>query len=468
MSQESTPTAAPAPDAARKRYKQDFEFKEVIGEGSFGQVREAVELENGRRCAIKILAKEHVARENKIKYVTTERDLLDLCKHPFVVRLYYTFSDPTSLYFVLELAEGGELLTFMRRLGSFDVPTTRFYAAEIAVALQFLHENNVIHRDMKPENVLLSADYHIKLTDFGTAKRLEPSDTEAEAGADGTRMRSNSFLGTAEYVSPELLMHKYTCKSSDLWSYGCVVYQMLTGTLPFHAATDYLIFQRIQKRSIKYPDGMNPVAHDLLEAILVLEPDQRLGARAAGYDELYAHPFFEGFDFVDLWDQKAPNLGAMAPAAAPAAEAGANQRATVGGLDRAQKLEMQKESQLAQYCGVDELIIKNGMVSKKKGLSTKKRMLVLTDKPRLFYVDMQKMELKGEIPWSASIEGTVPPKNTKRFDVVTPERTYNFTDLSGEASEWVEAIALVRAAKGGGTPSPAGASAAAASGADSA
>ncbi|KNC47759.1 AGC/PDK1 protein kinase [Thecamonas trahens ATCC 50062] len=431
---------------SRKRYREDFEFRTVLGEGSFGQVYEAEEKANGRRCAIKVLSKDHIMREDKIRYVTTERDLLDLCKHPLVVRLYYTFSDPSSLYFVMEIAENGELLTWLRTLGRFDVPTSQFHMAELVSALEFLHSKNVVHRDLKPENVLITADWHLKITDFGTAKLLEPADGgEGEGEGDGgagdgtasetTMARSNSFLGTAEYVSPELLTDKYTCKASDLWGLGCILYQLLTGAMPFHAATDYLIFQRIQKRDLKFPDDFpSDEARGLVDELLELDPVERIGAGPGGYDMLRDHFFFEGVNWERLWEQPAPDLSVLSPEMAAGTDA-------CGGDDsrsRGEKLALQRQSQWADFVGDDELIVKNGLVFKKKGLSTKKRMLFLTDKPRLFYVDPKKNVVKGEIPWSGDLSPEL--VSAKKFRIHVPDRSYNLSDPDATASEWVEAI----------------------------
>ncbi|KAF9344039.1 pkb-activating kinase-like protein, partial [Mortierella sp. AD094] len=261
----------------------------------------AVDLSNKRDYAIKVLDKRHIIREKKVKYVNIEKNTLYKLDHPGVVKLYSTFQDSSSLYYVLELCQNGELLTFIKKLGSFDENCTRFYAAQILTAVEYVHNQGVIHRDLKPENILLDNRMYIKLTDFGTAKMLEPSE-------DGTESdRANSFVGTAEYVSPELLTEKAACKSSDLWALGCIIYQLLAGRPPFKGSNEYQTFQKIVKLEYSFPAGFPKAAMDLVSRLLVHDPNERLGANNS-IDKLKQHPFFDGVDWANLWTQPAPKL----------------------------------------------------------------------------------------------------------------------------------------------------------------
>jgi len=273
-----------------------------------------------------------------VKYVNIEKNTLNrLGEHPGVVRLYYTFQDERSLYFVLDLATGGELLGTLKRvsskkntertrdrlktelfkLGTFDEECTRFYAAQILDTIEYMHTRGVIHRDLKPENVLLDDRMHIKITDFGTAKILDPPkhppQQDREPAGDQTEAaeetRANSFVGTAEYVSPELLNDKSTCKSSDLWAFGCMVFQLLAGRPPFKGSHEYQTFQKIVNLEYEFPKGFPPVAKDLVERLLVLDPAERLSI-----ENIRSHPFFEGVEWGrKLWRQKAPRLKPYVP-----------------------------------------------------------------------------------------------------------------------------------------------------------
>ncbi|KKF92446.1 Serine/threonine-protein kinase ksg1 [Ceratocystis platani] len=184
-----------------KKGVRDFNFGVVLGEGSYSSVFLASDRQTLKDYAVKVLDKRHIIKEKKIKYVNIEKNTLNrLTEHPGIVRLYYTFQDQTSLYYVLDLCNGGELLGALKKTGTFDVECTRFYGAEILDAIDYMHSRGVIHRDLKPENVLLDDHMHIKITDFGTAKLLSdprlPPDGNTPSSEDD---RAASFVGTAEY-----------------------------------------------------------------------------------------------------------------------------------------------------------------------------------------------------------------------------------------------------------------------------
>ena len=200
-------------------------------------------------------------------------------------------------------------------MNTFDEECTRFYGAQILDAVAYMHSRGVIHRDLKPENVLLDDKMHIKITDFGTAKILDPPKKPPGGGQDGNTYsvdpsgghddtRANSFVGTAEYVSPELLTDKAACKASDLWAFGCIIFQLLSGRPPFKAANEYQTFQKIVHLDYEFPKGFPAVARDLVERLLVLDPTRRLTL-----ENIKNHEFFEGVEWGrKMWQQKAPRL----------------------------------------------------------------------------------------------------------------------------------------------------------------
>lgn len=174
-----------------------------------------------------------------------------------------------------------------------------------------MHSRGVIHRDVKPENILLDSEMRVKMADFGSAKILnpKPNSTTTTPNPAGSQ-QSHSFVGTAEYVSPELLVEKVTSKTSDLWAFGCILFQMITGAPPFRARSEYLTFQKITQLDYQFPDGFPSDGRDLVSRLLVLDPNQRIGGspEKGGINEIKTHPFFASIDWDRLWDLAPPIL----------------------------------------------------------------------------------------------------------------------------------------------------------------
>uniref|UniRef100_A0A8C8RSF2 3-phosphoinositide-dependent protein kinase 1 n=1 Tax=Pelusios castaneus TaxID=367368 RepID=A0A8C8RSF2_9SAUR len=455
------------PPQPRKKRPEDFKFGKILGEGSFSTVVLARELATSREYAIKILEKRHIIKENKVPYVTRERDVMSRLDHPFFVKLYFTFQDDEKLCILLIKY----LLQCVLKLGFFWLYCPKF------VLLQY----STFFRDLKPENILLNEEMHIQITDFGTAKVLS---------ADSRQARANSFVGTAQYVSPELLTEKSACKSSDLWALGCIIYQLVAGLPPFRAGNEYLIFQKIIKLEYDFPEKFFPKAKDLVEKLLVLDATKRLGCEEmGGYGPLKAHPFFESITWENLHHQTPPKLTAYLPAmseddedcygnydnllsqfgcmqvsgsvssqslSAPETShsqtSGNNIEQYIHDLDNnsfeldLQFSEDEKRLLLAKQAGgnpwhqfvENNLILKMGPVDKRKGLFARRRQLLLTEGPHLYYVDPVNKVLKGEIPWSLELRPEA--KNFKTFFVHTPNRTYYLMDPSGNAHKWCKKI----------------------------
>lgn len=283
----------------------DFKFGETLGDGSYSTVLLATSIDSGKKYAVKVLSKEYLIKQKKVKYVNIEKNTLQrLSNTRGIISLYFTFQDESSLYFLLEYAPNGDLLSLMRKFGSVNEQCTKYYSAQIVDALSFMHERGVIHRDLKPENILLDKDMKIKLTDFGTAKLLE-SKGEGDKEFD-LLTRSSSFVGTAEYVSPELLNDSYVDYKCDIWAFGCILFQMIAGKPPFKANNEYLTFQKVMKVQFAFTAGFPLVVRDLLKNILIKSPDKRLTT-----SQIKAHVFYEQLNFEDgsVWENIPPELG---------------------------------------------------------------------------------------------------------------------------------------------------------------
>uniref|UniRef100_A0A8C2BI17 3-phosphoinositide-dependent protein kinase 1 n=1 Tax=Cyprinus carpio TaxID=7962 RepID=A0A8C2BI17_CYPCA len=306
--------------------------------------------------------------------------------------------------------------------------------------------------------------------------------------------RANSFVGTAQYVSPELLTEKSACKSSDLWALGCIIYQLVAGLPPFRAGNEYLIFQKIIKLEYEFPEKFFPKAKDLVEQLLSLDPCKRIGCEEmGGYGPLKSHPFFETVGWDDIHLQTPPKLTAYLPAMSEDDEdcygnyddllsqfscmqvaqpghaplvpfTGETSQPTynpspsvdqfihIHELDsNCMELDLQYSEEekriLLDKQGAanpwhqfveNNLILKMGPVDKRKGLFARRRQLLLTEGPHLYYVDPVNKVLKGEIPWSPELRPEA--KNFKTFFVHTPNRTYYLMDPSGNADKWCKKI----------------------------
>ncbi|KAJ3632062.1 hypothetical protein Zmor_024833 [Zophobas morio] len=293
------------------RCPEDFDLLSIIGEGSYATVYLGKYKTSGKLYAVKVLDKRHMVREGKAKYAAVEKEALrKLSPHPYIVRLYYTFQDTYKLYFVLGYAKNGELLYYIRKLGSFGLDCVKFYSAELILAMEYMHSKGIVHRDIKPENLLLCENMHLILADFGTAKIISLVQDDSPLG------RVSSFVGTADYVSPELLNYKRTSISSDLWALGCIIYQLIAGWPPFRGGTDYLTFQKVSNLDYTIPDGFPEEAADLIKQILVLDPQQRLGSNSrGGYENLKGHIFFEEVLWEQLHETTPPELKPYLPLA---------------------------------------------------------------------------------------------------------------------------------------------------------
>ena len=267
---------------------EDFQLLKVVGRGSFGKVYMARKKDDGKIFAIKTLKKDFIIRTNQMTNTKIERDIMQKITHPFVVKLHYAFQSPETLYFVTDFLNGGELFFHLCNEIRFSEERAKFYAAEMVLALSHLHSQGVIYRDLKPENVLIDNEGHLKLTDFGLSKMKQP-----ENGL------TNTFCGTPEYLAPEIIKNVGHSFGVDWWSLGMLLYEMISGINPFKQAiqmkksrTD--VMKQITERDIEILPGFTTHAANLLRQLLARNPNDRITI-----DEIKAHPFFASIN----WDQ---------------------------------------------------------------------------------------------------------------------------------------------------------------------
>lgn len=229
---------------------------------------------------------------------------MKLRAHPGIINLFFSFQDTNNLYFVLEFCPNGDFFSLIRSYeNTMPLPLIQHYAAEMVYILENMHRRGVAHRDFKPENLLLDPECHLRLTDFGTAK-----DYEVKGNSDPSKR--TTFVGTAQYVSPEVLGDEEAGGPVDLWALGCTIYQMFTGKSPFRAQTDYLTFEKIKARAVDFDSNVPEVARDLIMQLLTLDPHSRLGAgptgSGLGFESLKSHQFFSGLHIDAIYNSPVP------------------------------------------------------------------------------------------------------------------------------------------------------------------
>lgn len=279
----------------------DFEFLRVLGRGSFGKVFLARRYSSQALFAVKVLDKRAVVRRNETQHIMAERNVLRRNQHhPFLVSLHSSFQTKEKLYFVLDYVNGGELFFHLQRERHFSESRARFYAAEMASALGYLHSAGVVYRDLKPENILLDNDGHLVLTDFGLCKEgLDDEDNQTTA----------TFCGTPEYLAPEVIRKEAYGRSVDWWCLGAVLYEMLYGLPPFYSRDTSVMYEAILNKPLHFREhiAVSQAGKDLLRGLLHKDGRTRLGSGPSDFEELRRHPFFaEHIDWDELIARKVP------------------------------------------------------------------------------------------------------------------------------------------------------------------
>lgn len=314
---------------------KDFVTVKVIGRGGFAQVRLVKKKDTGQVYAMKILRKDQVIEWNQISHVRAERDILVQASelNDWVTTLYFSFQDAQYLYLIMEYVPGGDLMTQLVSKDVFTVDETRFYIGEILLAIDSIHKLNYLHRDIKPDNILIDSQGHIKLSDFGLStgfheekdyteirkqigesKLASIEDIQKELSISSlekmlhykkaTREMAYSTVGSPNYIAPEVLMKTGYGKECDYWSVGVIMFEMLFGYPPFCSNSDNVTYWKIVRwrNFLNFPDG-HDVPDEAIDVIqkLVCDAEERYSL-----EKLMSHPFFEGFDWKNPRKQPAP------------------------------------------------------------------------------------------------------------------------------------------------------------------
>ncbi|XP_024061697.1 ribosomal protein S6 kinase alpha-2 [Terrapene carolina triunguis] len=269
-----------------------FELLKVLGQGSYGKVflvRKIKGSDAGQLYAMKVLKKATLKVRDRVRS-KMERDILAEVNHPFIVKLHYAFQTEGKLYLILDFLRGGDLFTRLSKEVMFTEEDVKFYLAELALALDHLHSLGIIYRDLKPENILLDEEGHIKITDFGLSKEAIDHDK-----------RAYSFCGTIEYMAPEVVNRRGHTQSADWWSFGVLMFEMLTGSLPFQGKDRKETMALILKAKLGMPQFLSVEAQSLLRALFKRNPSNRLGAGLDGVEEIKRHLFFVTIDWNKLY-----------------------------------------------------------------------------------------------------------------------------------------------------------------------
>mmetsp|Transcript_22269 Transcript_22269/g.44181 ORF Transcript_22269/g.44181 Transcript_22269/m.44181 type:complete len:750 (-) Transcript_22269:1338-3587(-) len=271
----------------------DLKVMAVLGKGSFGTVQLVTDPSGQQTYALKQISKTQIVQTGQQSHIMNEKNAMVQLVHPFLVRLFTTYKDKDCLYFLLEPVMGGELFSLLRDKTLFDEKDTKFYAANVIAAFEFMHEHNFVYRDLKPENLLLDAQGYLKITDFGFAKNVGDELTY-------------TLCGTPDYLAPEIVGSKGHGKGVDWWTCGIFIYEMLASYTPFADDDPMKTYAKILHGSIVYPSHFSKEAVSIIKKLLHPKSTKRLGVVKGGAKLIKKHPWYKGFSWEDLLAKKLP------------------------------------------------------------------------------------------------------------------------------------------------------------------
>ena len=306
---------------------RDFQLIEPLGSGGYGTIWLAKRRRTDDLVAIKVLSRQDTKAKKMLSSVHLERNILADADSPYVVKLFFSFATMKQLYMVMEYLPGGDCFALLQSYGFLEEPMARWFCAETVLGLEYLHSVGIVHRDIKPQNMLITAEGHVKLADFGLSAE-NPRDSHDDGPGSGSsgskssagpppslkkKQPAKSGVGTPDFLAPEILRREPCCEMVDFWALGVVLYQFLVGETPFNADSVQEVYARILAGEVDFPteDDVSAGAVAILRALLVQDPQRRLGSKVAseehGVGEIRQHAFFDEIDWSSpLWQQPSP------------------------------------------------------------------------------------------------------------------------------------------------------------------
>ena len=440
--------------------------------------------------AIKVIDIQSMKKVNKIYQIYLESEILNELNSPFIVKIFGTFQTQRKVYMVLEYLSNGNFANFLKNNFPLKEDTIKFYSAEIVLFLEYLQSQKVVHRDLKPENIMINEKYHLQMIDFATVRKIglyydklemkfkkdeyeidtdnddikgtklivnpdnDDDDEEEEKDEDEEEkddmnnnkimdyfnsdkkikknykkpQRNKTFVGTAEYVSPEVISDTPAGYGADLWAFGVILYQMYCGQTPFKSKTEFLTFKNIGNMQITYPNNINVPknAKDLINKILIRDPDKRLGAGEPNTDldiaHLKKHPFFKGIKWKNIINQNVPNAKNL--------KFKTNKKIVKNIKKEDNKIEIEEKK---------GEVIKTGVLLKKSFWFIYNEIFVtLYSTPKIEYRNVDKTEIAGVIHLNKNCR--VYASKSDIFNLDTPKGKYKFKSKSNDLIIWINAI----------------------------
>ncbi len=460
--------------------KDDFDVIALSGKGAYGTVLK-VKLKSdksGKFYAIKVMDVLALDRIKKLYQAYLECDILSQLDSPYIVDILGAFDEHKKIYIVMQYLSKGDFSDFIRLNFPLKLDTIQFYAAEIVNFLDYIQSKKIVHRDLKPENIMMNSNWHLQVIDFATARVLgkyfdkkqmkfkidsyyDISETddlkgnkvainEEEDDLDDIQARPErrgmTFVGTAEYVSPEVLGDKPAGFGSDIWALGIMIYQMFYGKTPFKEKTNYLIFRKIEQLKINFDPNVNipEEAKDLITKILVKDPASRLGAGEPGteYDiaHLKSHPYFKGIEWDNLHNLIPPNSDTFDYLMSKKNDNKNNNNSLnqKNSIDR-ESIKSKKTEEFNNESNEQAVILRQGYLDKKSPwLHYNKRKVILYSTPKLVYIDPSNNKVKGEIYLDKSLK--VNRISMTIIELISPKRSFRFRACDGDILVWEKSI----------------------------